>query len=161
GLEALELLKDSFSETSRRLNADTGAEPLWKKHMRVVRWLFEKRRYSQAVIALEECIFTYVMETVRLDPLDDRRKKLGGIFREDCDKHRIFSEDMNATFSRIQELRNSSGHAFMKRNVSESTIRDAVSELESYIEEIERILLDDPVKNPNELRERILSLSPR
>ena len=132
-LSAVEILKEAFSKTRDELKQeDTEA---WKNQFRVVKWLFNKRRYSQATIALEECIFTYVLESIGFDPLDDVRKKLGMVFKEDVEANKFFSEELNALFSKIQDLRNKTGHAFMKREVTESHIKGAVDKLSEYIEE--------------------------
>jgi len=159
GLEALELLKDSFSEISKRLNANTDTEPLWKRHMRAVRWLFEKRRYSQSIISLRECILTYIAEAAGINPYSYRdRERISEIFREDCKRHQVFSKDMNDLFSKITRLRNDSGHAFMKKAISENTIKSAISDLERYIEKVEKLLLENNfINDMNKLRDRLIS----
>ncbi|WP_457641370.1 TIGR02221 family CRISPR-associated protein, partial [Persephonella sp.] len=57
---SVELLKASLNETYEEVKKEDAEE--WKNQYKIVKWLFNKRRYSQATIALEECIFTYVLE---------------------------------------------------------------------------------------------------
>ena len=153
GFEALELLKDAILSEALKFASYKSA---WEKQLKLVKWLFEKRRYSEALIALEETIFTYIMESLRKDYLDDSRRKLGAVFREDCESHRLFTKDMNKLFSRIQELRNKTGHAFMKKSTSEGDIKEAINNLRDYIKTAEELLKEGRVvKDFTALREAL------
>ena len=154
-LHALELLRDAFLETSRTL---TEEGPLWKRHMKVVRWLFEKRRYSQALIALEEVVITGVMESVGIDDLYNEkvRMRMSEILDEDKDKHTLFSKDLNSLFSKIKDLRNKTGHAFMRKEVGDKDIRRGEERLKKFIEEAEEVLEEGSyVRDLEEVRLRI------
>ena len=146
-LHALELLRDAFLETSRSL---TEEGPLWSKHMKIVRWLFEKRRYSQALIALEEVVITAVLESVKLDPYDEKvRLKVPKLFDEDSKSHTLFSEELNALFSKIKDLRNKTGHAFMRRGVGDKDVRTGEERLRKFIEDAEKLLEEENyIKDP-------------
>ncbi len=154
---SMELLKASLNETYEEVKKEDAEE--WKNQYKIVKWLFNKRRYSQATIALEECIFTYVLEKLGIDILNqDIRKKLGGIFNKDKNQHEIFSQELNELFSKIQDLRNKTGHAFMQKNATEGHIKDAIDKLKNYIEETYKGLNDnntDNIKNKEELKKYI------
>ncbi len=140
GFEALELLKDAILQEALKFSSYGSA---WEKQLKLVRWLFEKRRYSEAIIALEETIFTYIMEKLGKDYLENSRQRLGAVFREDCEKHKVFTKEANDLFSRIQELRNKTGHAFMKKSTSEGDIREAINNLGDYIRASEELLKEE------------------
>jgi len=155
-LLAIDLLKDPINRTYREVERKHTEE--WRNQYEIVRWLFNERRYSQAVIALEECILTCIMEKLNLEPLDDARKNLGRAFREDAGRNAFFTPQLNSLFSRIQDLRNRTGHAFMQRDATEGHIRNAVSDLERYINEAYQILSDDSVKDREALINRIRNI---
>ncbi len=138
-LHALELLRDAFLETSRTL---TEEGPLWKKHMKVVKWLFEKRRYSQALIALEEVVITGVMESVGIDDLYNEkvRLKVPKLFDGDCKSCTLFSKELNSFFSQIKDLRNKTGHAFMRKGMGDKDIRKGEERLKKFIEKAKKLL---------------------
>ncbi len=150
---SVELLKASLNETYEEVKNEDAEE--WKNQYKIAKWLFNKRRYSQATIALEECIFTYVLEKLGIDTLNqDLRKKLGGVFNKDRSQHEIFSRELNALFGKIQDLRNKTGHAFMRKEVVERDIKYAIDKLKNYIEETYKVLTDgnaDNIKNPEKL----------
>ncbi len=137
GMEPIEILKEAFLKEAKRFE---NIQREWEKQLEVAKWLFEKRRYAQSIIVLEESIFTYVMEKAGLDPLDERRKNLGGLFREDRDKHRLFSKELNDLFSRVQELRNKSGHAFMKKDISDKDFTTGIKRLQELLENARSVL---------------------
>jgi len=144
-LSAVDLLKSSINETHREVEKKYSEE--WRNHYQLTKWLFNKRRYSQAVIALEECIFSYVLENIGFDSLDDVRKKLGAAFREDERANVFFTPRLNSLFSRIRDLRNRTGHAFMKKDTTEGHIRNAIDDLERYIRETEEVLMQGGIRN--------------
>ena len=115
-LTAIELLKDSFESAYAELEKEHEEE--WLNQYKLVKWLFNKRRYSQAIIALQECIITYILENLGLHHLHKVRKKVGGnLFEEDGGKEKFFTKELHGLFSRIRELRNYTGHAFMRAGV--------------------------------------------
>ena len=141
-LTAIELLRDAFESAYTELEKDREKE--WLNQYKLVKWLFNKRRYSQATIALEECIITYILENLGLHHLDSVRKRVGGkLFKEDGGKEKFFTKELHGLFSKIQELRNYTGHAFMRAGVDEGDIKDAIEKLESYINETHAILNED------------------
>ncbi|EDP76109.1 TIGR02221 family CRISPR-associated protein [Hydrogenivirga sp. 128-5-R1-1] len=147
---AVDLLKDSFKTAYAELEKEHEEE--WLNQYKLAEWLFNKRRYSQATIALEECIFTYVMENLGLEPLHETRKKLGGAFHEDRDKNVFFSPELNALFSKVQDLRNKTGHAFMQKDVSERHIKEAVENLKRYIDGVREVLTRGRVRDEESLK---------
>ena len=150
GFTAIELLRDSFESVYGELEKEHEEE--WLNQYKLAKWLFNKRRYSQATIALEECIFTYVMENLGLEPLHETRKKLGRAFREDNKKNVFFSPELNKLFSQVQDLRNKTGHAFMQKDVNEGHIKDAVESLKKYIDGACRVLSEGGVRNKESLK---------
>ena len=160
-LYAVELLKEAFGEVRNAFKGfleedkkECGNQQ-WRNQLQTVKWLFEKRRYSQAIIALEECIFTYVLENIGIDIYDKKRERLGAAFREDEKTNKFFKKELNALFSKIRDLRNKTGHAFMQKNVSESVIKNAINNLKEYIDETEKILRKECIKDKESLIEFI------
>ena len=144
-LSAVDLLRNSFRRTYEEVEKKHPEE--WKNQYQLARWLFEKRRYSQAAIALEECIFSYVLENTGFNVRDRVRERLGRAFREDREVNIFFTPALNSLFSKIQDLRNKTGHAFMQKEVGEGDIRDAIDKLEKYIEETRRVLSEGGIRN--------------
>jgi len=131
GMEPVSILREAFLKEARRFD---GLEKEWEKQLHVAKWLFDKRRYAQSVIVLEESLFTYVLETLGFDPLDEVRKRLGGLFKKDCQRYELFTEEFNNLFSKVQDLRNKSGHAFMKKNISDRDFTESIRKLKEYLE---------------------------
>jgi len=152
-LQAVDLLRASINDMYQEIKEKHPEK--WKNHLQLVKWLFDKRRYSQATIALEECIFTYVLESIGIDPLDNLRKNLGSIFREDEKRNKFFTAELNSLFSKIRDLRNRTGHAFMNMDSSEGHIKDAIEDLESYIKETEKVLTEGGINDKEALKESI------
>ncbi len=150
---SVELLKASLNETYEEVKKEDAEE--WKNQYKIVKWLFNKRRYSQATIALEECIFTYVLEKMGINYLEKEiREKLSKAFREDEKKNKFFSPELNSLFSKIRDLRNMTGHAFMQKKATEGHIKDAIDKLKNYVEETYKVLTNnnaDNIKNKEEL----------
>ena len=156
-LTAIELLKDSFESAYAELEKEHEEE--WLNQYKLVKWLFNKRRYSQAIIALQECIITYILENLGLHHLHKVRKKVGGnLFEEDGGKEKFFAKELHGLFSRIRELRNYTGHAFMRAGVEEGDIKDAIEKLEGYINETHAILSKDCIADKQALLDYINAL---
>jgi len=152
-LEPIRFLKEAFLKESDRFKH---LDKEWKKQLNVAKWLFEKRRYTQAIIVLEESIFTYIMENLGLDILDkNKRMKFGALFKADCKEHKIFSKNLNALFSKIQTLRNRAGHAFMEKNVSEREFTTSINKLEQYINQAFEVLNTECIKDKEKILEII------
>ncbi|HHJ63555.1 MAG TPA: hypothetical protein ENJ61_01470 [Aquifex aeolicus] len=144
-LSAVDLLRNSFRKTCEEVEKRHPEE--WRNQYQLTRWLFHKRRYSQATIALEECIFSYVLENTGFNVLDEVRRRLGDAFREDREKNVFFTPALNSLFSKIQDLRNKTGHAFMQKEAGEGDIKDAIDKLERYIEETQKVLNEGGIRN--------------
>ena len=155
-LTAIELLRNSFESAYTELEKEHTEE--WLNQYKLVKWLFNKKRYSQATIALEECIITYIFENLGLPHLHKVRKKVGGnLFEEDGGKEKFFTKELHGLFSKIQRLRNDTGHAFMRVGVSEGNIKDAVEKLKRYIDETYNVLTSGGIKDREALKNYLLS----
>lgn len=144
-LSAVDLLRNSFRRTCEEVEKRHPEE--WRNQYQLTRWLFHKRRYSQATIALKECIFSYVLENTGFDLRDEVRKRLGHAFSEDKERNVFFTPALNSLFSKIQDLRNKTGHAFMQKEAGEGDIKDAIAKLERYIKETPKVLNEGGIRN--------------
>lgn len=111
---------------------------LWESHLEVAKWYLENKRLTQALLVLREVIVTYLCEASEQDPYDYNTREH---IKDDLNDNRKRSRDpIYRLWSRIIELRNRVGHAFMRKVGDEMSLPRIVRKVENLIGDAETAL---------------------